>query len=96
MENRERTGARDSKVVRSGKRRIRCWRKTRAPGEIGRSGEEVSRRQRYPPPARSSDYRIQRPLHAAQIYLLLLKRVHVTIYTPTFLSILVNLRKARY
>lgn len=41
---------------------IRSVRKALAPGEIGRPGEEVSRRQRYPPAARFRLHRV-RPLH---------------------------------
>lgn len=45
---------------------IRSVRKALAPGEIGRPGEEVSRRQRYPPAAR---FRLHRaPTTSHKIY----------------------------
>lgn len=46
------------RVVGKPEQRIRSVRKALAPGEIGRPGEEVSRRQRYPPAAR---FRLHRP-----------------------------------
>lgn len=46
--------------------KIRSVRKAFAPGEIGRPGEEVSRRQRYPPAAR---FRLHRaPTTSHKIY----------------------------
>lgn len=48
-------------------------RKAAAPGEIGRPGEEVSRRQRYPPAARFRLHRL-RPLHRGFILFYVTRR----------------------
>lgn len=58
LRTRSTCGERPWRVVGKPEQRIRSVRKALAPGEIGRPGEEVSRRQRYPPAAR---FRLHRP-----------------------------------
>lgn len=71
---------------------IRSVRKALAPGEIGRPGEEVSRRQRYPPAARFRLHRL-RPLHTEFILFVMYLCEHL-FYTCTCPTVL--FRKKTY